>query len=103
MSNDKPKFMPPDEVTAVYPIRSAVLEEEELKAAQGDAGDAPDAEPGADEPDPPAAPAVEPHLQPIPPDLGGPKPLVLLAFLAAGMVLASLVLLAVALGLYAIQ
>jgi hypothetical protein len=98
MSNKKPmKFLPPDDPTAVYPIRTVKLDEElepapeappELEPAEMDEGLGLDGHPDLTSPKNGS---------------GGPNPLVLLAFLAGGMILAAGVLAAVALLVFAIQ
>ena len=101
MSKKPMKFLPPDDPTAVYAIgsmKTGKVEEAEV------------APPETPAPEPPAAPtpAPEPAAVPAaiaaaPPAAAGLNPLVLLAFLAGGMLLAAGVLAALALLLYLFQ
>ncbi|MCB9673693.1 MAG: hypothetical protein H6737_01175 [Alphaproteobacteria bacterium] len=104
MSKKPMKFLPPDDPTAVYPIRATKLDEDGLDVPEPE----PEPEAAAPEPEPPHEPldedfGVRPssaHAATPAASAGGPNPLILLAFLAVGMLLAAGVLGALAFGLF---
>lgn len=111
MSNKNPmKFLPPDDPTAVYPIRAAESEPQPLEPDELDEANAPPVD--DDDPLPKtfefADDTTAPKATPLPSarpaaDSGGLNPLLLVAFLGGGIVLASVVLLALAVVLYFLQ
>lgn len=118
MSNKNPmKFLPPDDPTAVYPIRTSAESDDEPEADAPDVSDVDTVEdtPDDDNPLPQtfefADETTAPRSTPVPsstPRLAssegtGLNPLLLIAFLGGGIVLASVVLLALAAVLFFLQ
>jgi hypothetical protein len=110
MSNKNPmKFLPPDDPTAVYPIRSAEAEAEPLEPDLSDEAEADENEDPLPKTFEFADDTTAPRATPLPvsspsePEAGGLNPLLLVAFLGGGIILAALVLLAIAAVLFLLQ
>ncbi len=125
MSNKNPmKFLPPDDPTAVYPIRTSNESDGEPLEPDPDSSDSTDPEGGtngepasagadedplpktfefADDTTAPKATPLPSSSPAAPAEVGGLNPLLLIAFLGGGIILASLVLLALAAVLFFLQ